>query len=116
MVGNRKLDPVTGKVPAVGNNYDVKNAIYTNSMGAVELKKLWMDPDFDSSLDAFYYVRVLQIPTPRWTTYDAKNWGCHRRVGYLPRSRSAPGPLPSGMPRQRKNRAAGKNAASQLPI
>jgi len=73
--GNRKPDPATGKVPAVGNTVDVKNATYTNSIGAVELKKLWRDPDFDPSLHAFYYVRVLQIPTPRWTTYDAKKLG-----------------------------------------
>jgi hypothetical protein len=73
--GNRKPDPVTGKVPAVGSTVDIRNATYTNSIGAVELKKVWRDPDFDPSLDAFYYVRVLQIPTPRWTTYDAKKLG-----------------------------------------
>ncbi len=70
--GNRKPDSVTGKVPAVGNTVDVKNASYTNTIGAVELKKVWRDPDFDPSLHAFYYLRVLQIPTPRWSTYDAK--------------------------------------------
>ena len=48
---------------------------YTNTIGAVELKKVWRDPDFDPTLDAFYYVRVLQIPTPRWSTYDAKKLG-----------------------------------------
>ncbi len=73
--GNRKPDPVTGKVPAVGNTVDVKNAAYTNSIGAVELKQVWRDPEFDPSLHAFYYARVLQIPTPRWTTYDAKKLG-----------------------------------------
>ena len=73
--GNRKPDPATGKVPAVGNTVDVKNATYTNAIGAVELKKVWRDPDFDPTLDAFYYVRVLQIPTPRWSTYDAKKLG-----------------------------------------
>ncbi len=73
--GNRKPDSVTGKVPAVGNTVDVKNATYTNTIGAVELKKVWKDPDFDPSLHAFYYARVLQIPTPRWTTYDAKKLG-----------------------------------------
>jgi hypothetical protein len=73
--GNRKPDPATGKVPAVGNTVDVKNATYTNSIGAVELKKVWRDPEFDPSLHAFYYARVLQIPTPRWTTYDAKKLG-----------------------------------------
>jgi uncharacterized protein DUF3604 len=73
--GNRKPDPSTGKVPAVGNTVDVKNASYTNTIGAVELKKVWTDPDFDPKLHAFYYARVIQIPTPRWSTYDAKKLG-----------------------------------------
>lgn len=73
--GDRKPDAKTGKVPEVGNTVDVKNASYTNTIGSVELKTVWSDPDFDPSLDAFYYVRVLQIPTPRWTTYDAKTVG-----------------------------------------
>jgi hypothetical protein len=73
--GRRKPDPATGKVPAIGSTVDIKNASYTNTIGAVELKTVWMDPEFDPSLDAFYYVRVLQIPTPRWSTYDAKKLG-----------------------------------------
>jgi len=73
--GKRKPDPKTGKVPAVGNTVDVKNASYTNTTGSVELKAVWTDPDFDPSLDAFYHVRVLQIPTPRWSTDDAKQQG-----------------------------------------
>jgi hypothetical protein len=72
--GNRKPN-ATGRVPAVGTTVDVKNASYTNTIGAVELKTVWTDPEFDPSLDAFYYVRVLQIPTPRWSTYDAKKQG-----------------------------------------
>ncbi len=60
------------KLPPVGSTVDVKNATYTNTIGAVELKTVWTDPDFDPSQFAFYYARVLQIPTPRWTTYDAK--------------------------------------------
>jgi hypothetical protein len=63
------------KLPAVGNTVDVKNASYTNTIGAAELKTVWTDPDFDPSLHAFYYARVLQIPTPRWSTYDAKKLG-----------------------------------------
>ena len=63
------------ELPAVGNTVDVRNATYTNSIGAVELKTVWTDPDFDPSQFAFYYARVLQIPTPRWTTYDAKRLG-----------------------------------------
>ncbi len=51
---------------------DVPNATYTNTIGAPELIKVWKDPDFDPALRAFYYVRVIEIPTPRWTAYDAK--------------------------------------------
>lgn len=73
--GDRKPDPKTGKVPAVGSTVDIPKATYTNTIGAVELKKVWKDPEFDPSLHAFYYARVLQIPTPRWSTYDAAKEG-----------------------------------------
>ena len=63
------------ELPPVGTTVDIKNASYTNTIGAVELKTVWADPDFDASQFAFYYARVLQIPTPRWTTYDAKKLG-----------------------------------------
>ena len=72
--GNRKIGP-DGKLPAVGNSVDIKNASYTNTIGSPELATIWKDPDFDPAVPAFYYVRVLEIPTPRWSTYDAKALG-----------------------------------------
>ncbi|WIY25105.1 DUF3604 domain-containing protein [Parasedimentitalea psychrophila] len=63
-----------GKLPMVGNTVDVANASWTNSIGAPELITQWQDPDFDPSVRAFYYVRVIEIPTPRWTAYEAKRF------------------------------------------
>lgn len=60
-----------GKVPSVGNTVDVENATWTNTIGDPELITVWEDPDFDPSQPAFYYARVIEIPTPRWTAYDA---------------------------------------------
>ncbi len=64
-----------GKLTPVGNTVDVKNASYQNSIGAPMLQTFWKDPDFRAGEPAFYYVRVLEIPTPRWTVYDAKTYG-----------------------------------------
>jgi len=69
--GDRKVDPATGKLPLVGNTVEVESATYLNSIGATDLAVVWLDPDFDAQERAFYYARVLEIPTPRWTTYDA---------------------------------------------
>jgi hypothetical protein len=73
--GNRKPDKWTGRVPAIEGTVDIDNATYTNTVGSTELKTAWTDPDFDPSLHAFYYARVLEIPTPRWTTIQAKELG-----------------------------------------
>jgi hypothetical protein len=72
--GDRQPGP-DGKLPSVGNTVDVANANWTNTIGAPELISVWQDPDFDAKLKAFYYVRVIEIPTPRWTAYDAKRFG-----------------------------------------
>jgi hypothetical protein len=64
-----------GKVPQVGNTVDVANATWTNTIGEPELITVWTDPDFDPKQRAFYYARVIEIPTPRWTAYDAKRFG-----------------------------------------
>jgi len=63
-----------GKVPSVGSTVDEREATYTNTIGARTLQGYWQDPDFDPDEQAFYYVRVLEIPTPRWLAYDRKNY------------------------------------------
>jgi len=87
---DRKADPKTGKIAPVGNTVDVKNATYTNDIGDTQLSMVWTDPDFNPKQKAVYYVRVLEIPTPRWSTYDAAKSGL---------------PIPEGIPTTLQERA-----------
>ena len=87
--GDRKPG-VDGKLPPVGNTVDVAKASYTNTIGSPDLGTVWTDPDFDPSQKAFYYARVLEIPTPRWSTYDAFRFGV---------------PIPEGAPVSTQERA-----------
>ena len=72
---DRRKPDGEGRLPAVGNTVDAANATWTNTIGDPELIAVWEDPEFDPKQRAFYYLRVLEIPTPRWTAYDAKRYG-----------------------------------------
>jgi hypothetical protein len=78
---DRKPEPATGKLPPVGSSVDVARATYTNTIGAAELSAVWSDRDFDRAQHAFYYARVLEIPTPRWSTRDAAALGVEIPAG-----------------------------------
>jgi hypothetical protein len=93
--GDRKPDPKTGKVPAVGNTVDVKTATYTNTIGSTELSANWQDPDFDAQAYATYYARVLEIPTPRWSTYWAvqNSLPLNDKMGYTIQERAWTSPI-----------------------
>ena len=67
--GDRKIGK-DGKLPTVGNTVDLKTGKYANTIGTAELKTVWTDPDFNPEQNAFYYVRVLEIPSPTWQLYD----------------------------------------------
>ncbi len=71
--GDRKPN-ADGKLPSVGNTVDVVNATWANTIGAPELISVWKDPAFNAGERAFYYARVIEIPTPRWTAYDARHF------------------------------------------
>lgn len=87
---NRRIDPKTGKPPVVGDTVDRKSALYSNSIGAVELSTVWTDPTFDPQQPAVYYLRVIEIPTPRWSTILAAKYEL---------------PIPSGLPATLQERA-----------
>lgn len=72
-----------GQIPTVGRTVDIENATWTNSIGAAALAGVWEDPDFNPDQSAFYYARVIEIPTPRWTAYDAKRFGVKPPAGTL---------------------------------
>ena len=67
---DQRVPDASGKLPPVGDTVDLSVPTWTNSIGAAEMGTLWTDPDFDPALKAFYYARVIEIPTPRWTAYD----------------------------------------------
>jgi len=73
--GGRTIDADGRCKTPVGNTVDVPNATWTNTIGGPELIAVWKDPQFDGSQRAFYYARVIEIPTPRWTAYDAMRFG-----------------------------------------
>jgi len=79
-----------GKLPAVGNTVDAATANYTNTIGSPELATVWTDPSFDPKVRAFYYARVIEIPTPRWSTFEAFRFGI---------------PIPDGAPVSTQERA-----------
>ena len=89
--GDRSTD-ADGSLPPVGNTVDATTARYENTIGSAELFTVWTDPDFDPTEHAFYYLRAIEIPTPRWSTYDAVALGV---------------PLPEGLPVSIQERAWG---------
>ncbi len=91
--GDREIGS-DGRLALVGNTVNVEDASFTNSIGEPMLFAHWRDPDFDPTQRAFYYVRVLEIPTPRWTVFDAKFFGVDLPDG-LPTSTSESGPYPA---------------------
>ena len=87
--GDRQLGG-DGKLPPVGNTVDARTANFTNTIGSPELGAVWTDPDFDPGAKAFYYARVIEIPTPRWSTIEAFRFGI---------------PIPDGAPVSTQERA-----------
>jgi hypothetical protein len=74
-LSDRRSIPRRRAAKSVGSTVDVADASFTNAIGDPELTAVWKDPDFDPTAPAFYYIRVIEIPTPRWPAYDAKYFG-----------------------------------------
>ena len=74
---DQRMRGADGKVPSVGSSVNEREATYTNTIGAPTLTGYWKDPAFDPSQKAFYYVRVMEIPTPTWLAYDRKNYNLY---------------------------------------
>ena len=81
--GGRQIDADGRCKTSMGSTVDVPNASYTNTIGAPTLSAYWKDPTFEATQLAFYYVRVIQIPSPRWTAYDQKRYGI-KMPDYVP--------------------------------
>ena len=90
VAGDREIGEDGRAREPVGSTVDIETATYTNTIGEAALSGVWTDPDFDPADDAFYYVRVIEIPKPRWTTYDAAFFGV---------------PLPENVPPTTQDRA-----------
>jgi hypothetical protein len=84
-----------GRVAPVESTVDIATASYRNSIGSAQLSAYWQDPDFESGERAFYYARVIEIPTPRWTTYDAVRLGStlHERDPRIVQDRAYSSPI-----------------------
>ena len=101
-----------GKVAPVGNTVDIGKATYTNDIGDTQLSVVWTDPDFNPKQRAVYYVRVLEIPTPRWSTYDAAKLGVQPPRPSPQPFKNAPGPHRFGTRRPRRPRSSGRRSPS----
>ena len=92
----RTLD-AEGNLASVGTTVDEKEATYSNAIGAGSLRGYWQDPTFDQGQSAFYYVRVMEIPTPRWLAYDRKNYDLYdempENVRYSSQERAYSSPI-----------------------
>ena len=75
LADGRTVDPASGRAPAVGNTVDPSSATYTNAIGATQLAAVWEDPAFDPAIPAVYYLRVIEIPTPRWSLFVSLRFG-----------------------------------------